>query len=213
MWNAQNNRCPQQNDLKYVYGDPGTIAGTGAGKLTEVTWHHAHCVHILSHSWKLMSLATCQSLMNSSPSALKQPEFCRRGRLEQEEGKEGTWELLLLREKLWWENCPLHSHSLWKPVWCFIHLNHRQREQAFYKQHYSRKLCSPFLIPSKVRKTWTWNELLICLLTLFFVFKLTTFSPGPPSSEHLLGNRWEAAVYLQGRVWLEVPGSLEGGAH
>lgn len=100
MWNAQNYRCPQQNDSKYVYHDPGTIAGTGAGKPRGVTRHHAHCVHILSYSWKLMSFATCQSLMNSSPSASKQPKFCRIGRLEQEEGKEGTWELLLLREKL-----------------------------------------------------------------------------------------------------------------
>ena len=58
----------------HVYQAPGTIAGSGAGKRERAIRHRACCIHILQHSWKLMSFATSQSLMNSSPSALKQPE-------------------------------------------------------------------------------------------------------------------------------------------
>lgn len=151
-----------------------------------------------------MSFATCQPLMNSSPSALKQPEALQERQAGAEGGGTGkgggqgpapsSW-------KLWWKIVSCTPTPL-KSVWCCIHLKHiRAREPVLISSiiHENFVLFSHFL-PKEDRLELAVNSSASCLL--FFLFIYVIFLPWP----HPLGtiqatNAGEGQPYQGGEVF------------
>lgn len=110
-----------------------------------------------------MSFATCQPLMNSSPSALKQPEALQERQAGAEGGGTGkgggqgpapsSW-------KLWWEIVSCTPTAL-KSVWCCIHLKHiRAREPALISSIIHKNFVLFFhFLPKKIDLNLLWTHL------------------------------------------------------
>lgn len=95
MWDSRNTGARERMIQSIM-----CLAGLGhcrrrrGGPMEREIRRHARCIYILSYTWKLMSFATCQSLINSSPSASKQPEA-----LQERQARAGGVEVVVVRKE------------------------------------------------------------------------------------------------------------------